>query len=59
MNYTLAAARALDLTFFDEWNVPSHKRSGLYNEYRDFIAVVDNFEVQVQIASARGMLRSG
>jgi len=36
MNHALAAAKALDLVFLDEWSVPSHKRSALYDEYRDF-----------------------
>jgi hypothetical protein len=53
MNHTQAAAKALGISMLDGWQIPSHRKTGLYDRYKDFTTAIDHFKVQVQIDNAR------
>lgn len=50
INHTLATAKALGITTFDHWKLPSHSGDHhLIDTYKDFTADVDNYGLQVRI----------
>ncbi len=56
LNHSIAAARGLGISSFNEWEVPKHPKrddDNLNSFYHDFMTAVDHFKVLVQIEKAR------
>jgi len=53
MNHTVAAAKALDLPIFRDFDVPNENSDDMSELYRTFRRVVDEFIVHTQIAHVR------
>lgn len=58
INHTVATAKALGLTFLDDWELPDENGSDVSNQYRKFRTEVDHYSVQIQIAHIRQGLKN-
>lgn len=52
INHTIATAKALGLTFLDEWRIPDGS-GRIWDTYKDFTTDVDHFTIQIQISHIR------
>jgi hypothetical protein len=53
INRTVAAAKTLGIEAFKEWEIPSHQRGSLWDEYQEFNTAVEHYVVQLQIMGSR------